>query len=82
MFRTASHTYRQRRLFLAAIIATVAVAACADGPTQPASDALSLRPRRTDYICVRPGTATTPPDTVAPDENGQCLVGFEILPWG
>ena len=82
MFRTASHTSRRRRFCFAAIIATVSVAACADGPTQPTSDALRLRPRRTDYMCVSPGTETTPPIIVELDENGECLVGFEILPWG
>lgn len=82
MFRTARHPHRRRHVVVAAIIATVSAAACADDPTGPQADARSWSARRTDYMCVRPATETTPADTVSPDEHGRCLVGYETLPWG
>lgn len=71
------------RLAVFVILAGVTTAAaCAESPTQVQQDELAWTPRKTDYICVRPGTGTTPPDTVPPDEHGTCGVGFEMLPWG
>jgi len=84
---THTHTQHRRsrsvgRLVMLALAIALPITACQqDSPVAPESADVSLRIRKTEWMCVPPSDDTTNATPVLPDAQGGCPPGFDHVPW-